>query len=110
MHERVCEIRRNRATIVPLPAAFGSGQYSESQLNKFWQECSLGSAYSPGLGEQRVIVLSAELFPPVLAKVSNTRGFDMTFSDYPKATPELAKVLKWIASQRKDTDVVVFFR
>ena len=71
LHTRVCAIRRSRATFVSLPA-FGGSMYNDTQLNKAWQDCSLGAAYSQGVGEHRVIVLSAKLFPPALSKVANT--------------------------------------
>ena len=108
LQEQLKKLRRKSVQFVSLPkvgAAIGP-EFAVPQLQTVWESINYGHRFKRKRGDVRALVVSAELFPPNLAK----QGAKARLSE-PMAADEakLKKVLDFLASKRDKDDVLIMF-
>ena len=108
LQEQLKKLRRKSVKFVSLPkvgAAIGP-EFAVPQLQTVWESINYGHRFKRKRGDVRALVVSAELFPPNLAK----QGAKARLSE-PMAADEakLKRVLEFLASKRDKDDVLIMF-
>jgi hypothetical protein len=106
--ELLLKLRRKHVSFVTLPTIGGASgaEYSRAQLEKAWENMRLGHKYGRKKTDVRAFVLSADLFPPNLAR----DGVMTTMSHMIAADPaRMQSVIDFILQKRGKDDVVLLF-
>ena len=106
--ELLLALRRQSVSFVALPSVGGASgaEYSQAQLNKAWERMRLGHQFSRKKGDRRGLILSADLFPPNLAKHGRPGGLtDQITVD----TERLKRTIAFMLQKRGKDDVVMLF-
>ena len=106
--ETLKTLRRNTVTFVPLPTIGGASgaDFSKAQLGKLWEGMRLGHKFARKKGVLRAIFLSADLFPPNVAKHAGTTSLtEPIVCDEERMT----RVIDFIANKRMQHDLVILF-
>ena len=106
--EQLKVLRRKSAQFVSLPVVGGAvgPEFALPQLQGMWESIKYGHRFARKKGDVRALVVSAELFPPNLAK----QGAKARLSEPMAADEEKWKrVLEFLASRRVKDDVIIMF-
>ena len=106
--EQLKLLRRKSAQFVSLPVVGGAvgPEFAHPQLQSMWESINYGHRFTRKKGDVRAFVVSAELFPPNLAK----QGAKARLSEPMAADEEKFKrVLEFLASKRVKDDVIIMF-
>ena len=106
--EQLKLLRRKSAQFVSLPVVGGAvgPEFAHPQLQSMWESINYGHRFTRKKGDVRAFVVSAELFPPNLAK----QGAKARLSEPMAADEEeLKRVLEFLASKRVKDDVIIMF-
>ena len=106
--EQLKMLRRKSAQFVSLPVVGGAvgPEFAHPQLQSMWESIKYGHRFARKKGDVRAFVVSAELFPPNLAK----QGAKARLSEPMAADEEeLKRVLEFLASKRVKDDVIIMF-
>ena len=104
--ELLIQLRKKTVSFHALPSVGGASgpEYSRPQLEKLWTTMRLGHKFHPKKTQCRAFVVSAELFPPNVAK----QGLETKLSEQPKVEKErFARTIEFIASRRCKDDLVI---
>ena len=101
-------LRRKSVNFTALPAVGGATgvEFSSAQLQKAWEGMRLGHKYSSRKSDVRAFILSADLFPPNLAKA--TSGGRLT-DQIPVDSERMKRVIDFILQKRTKDDIVLLF-
>ena len=93
---------------VPLPAIGGAlgADFTRAQLESVWGSMRLGHKFNRKKGSVRAFFLSAELFPPNVAKHATTANLSEPVAG---DAERMKRVLEFIASKRAKDDLVILF-
>ena len=102
------ELRRQSVNFVKLPSVGGASgaDYTKAQLENVWNEMRLGHKFSRKKEDVRAFMLSADLFPPNVAK----HGPAVSLREPMAADVERTKrVLDFIVQKRQKDDLILLF-
>ena len=106
--ETLKTLRRKTVNFVPLPAIGGAlgAEFTRAQLENVWGSMRLGHKFNRKKGSVRAFFLSAELFPPNVAKHATTAKLSESIAS---DADRMKRVIEFIASKRAKDDLVILF-
>ena len=106
--ELLMTLRRKTVSFVALPSVGGASgaDYTKAQMDKMWETMRLGHKYGRKKTDVRAFVLSADLFPPNVAK----HGVRTSMSE-PIAVDadRMKRVIDFILQKRTKDDLILLF-
>ena len=99
-------LRRKTVSFISLPALGGAtgAEFSAAQLGKLWEGMRLGHKFARKKGAIRAFFLSADLFPPNVAKHAGTTSLTEPIAC---DADRMKRVIDFVAHKRSKDDVVI---
>ena len=108
VQEMLKALRRKTVSFVTLPSIGGSsgGDYSKAQMEKVWENMRLGHRFPRKKTDVRAFVLSADLFPPNVAKHGVESSMSVPIS---ADATRMQRAIEFMIQKRSKDDIIILF-